>query len=89
MADSTGPILLTGGISFANHWIGNGQGPDFTILVATGIAAAVLAGFEHVSQPLAVGIAWISFVSLLLISPTGGRSPLGNLTRLTGIGAAK
>lgn len=89
MADSTGPILAVGGVSFLNHWVGNNQGIDLRILVATGIAAGGLALLERASHQVAVGIAWISLISLLLISPTNGRSPVANLMRLTGLGEPK
>lgn len=85
MAKSTGPILLTGAASFLNKWIGNNQGIDFKIPVATAIAAGALALLEEASPELAVGIAWISFITLLLVAPKSGASPISNITRLTGL----
>jgi len=84
MADSTGPVLALTGISFMNHWIGNNQGIDLKILLAGGVAAGGLSLLENVSRPLAVGIAWIAFVTTLL-APLNGRSPVQNATRLTGL----
>lgn len=89
MAKSTGPILAVGGITFVNDWIGNGQSPDFKILLATGIAAGMLGLFEKANQPLAVGIAWIALVTSLLIPPAHGRSAVDNLTRMSGLNQKK
>jgi hypothetical protein len=89
MARSTGPVLATGGITFLNEWIGNGKSPDFTILLATGIAAGGFYLFEKVSAPLAVGIAWIAFVTSFLVTPKSGKSAVENLTNLTGLGSSK
>jgi hypothetical protein len=86
MAKSTGPILATGGITFLNQWIGNDNPPDWTILVATGIAAGGFYLFEEISPPLAVGIAWIAFVTSFLVAPAHGNSAVTNIERLTGLG---
>jgi len=85
MARSTGPVLITGGITFANKWIGNNQGPDFKILLATAVAAGILAGFEHAVPELAVGIAWIALVTSLLVKPRNGNSAVTNITRMSGL----
>jgi hypothetical protein len=85
MADSTGPILLAGGLSFFNHWIGNNQGIDVKIIVGTGIAAGTLALLEHANRTLAVGIAWIALITSLLLQPTGGNSTVNNLLSMTGV----
>ena len=82
MAKSTGPILATGGITFANQWLLNKQSPDFTILVGTAIAAALLYGLEEINTELAVGIAWIALVTSLLVKPKTGNSVVNNLLLL-------
>ena len=90
MARSTGPILLTGGITYLNQWLGNGRNPassaEIRVLLATGIAAGGLALIEQIPgvQPVAVGIAWIAFVTMM-IAPINGNSPVQNLSRVTGI----
>lgn len=86
MAKSTGPILLTGGISFGNQWLGNGNF-DLKILVATGIAAGGLALVEQIPglAPLAQGIAWIAFITLMFTRLNGKPSPVDNIQKLTGI----
>lgn len=83
MAKSTGPILAVGGITLFNKWIGNDEGFDIRIVVGTGIAAGMLALFEHANSELAVGIAWIALVTSLLIKPATGNSAINNLLRLT------
>lgn len=89
MANSTGPILATGGITFTNQWLLNGKGgsPDFKILVATAIAATGFFALEKVAPELAVGIAWIALITSLLIKPAHGDSAVNNLLRITGLGS--
>ena len=85
MAKSTVPMVLTTGVSFFNQWLGNGK-LDLSILVAGGIATAALAGLEQIPgfQPIAVGIAWIAFVTLMFTNIDGQNSPVNNLQKLTG-----
>lgn len=86
MARSTGPMLATTGISFANQWLGNGN-LDIKILVAGGVATLILAGIEQVpgADELAVGIAWIAMITLLFTRLNGKPSPVDNLKKLTGL----
>lgn len=88
MARSTAVILAVGGITYANQVIGNGRSWDKELIipVATGIAAGLLALMEKASPELAVGIAYISLITSLLLAPKGGRSAVGNALRLTGLG---
>jgi hypothetical protein len=88
MAGSTGPIVATGVITMANDVLGNGKGWAAVIptAVATAVAAVLLDGMEHISAPLAIGIAWIALVTSLLITPKSGNSAVTNLLRLTGLG---
>ena len=85
MAQSTGPMLAVTGISFVNQWIGNGN-LNLKILVAGGIATAGLALIEQIpgAAPIAVGIAWISFITLMFTRLGGQPSPVDNLRKLTG-----
>lgn len=86
MARSTGPVLIAGGISFGNQWLGDGN-LDLKILVATGVAAGGLALLEQVPglAGFAAGVAWIAVLAVFLVPPKGGRSPAANLQRLTGM----
>lgn len=88
MAGSTGPILATGLITMANDVLGNGKGIAAVVptAVAATIAAVLLDGMEHISAPLAIGIAWIALVTSLLIKPKSGNSAVTNLLRMTGLG---
>jgi hypothetical protein len=88
MAKSTGPILAVGAISFGNQWLFN-HDLDFKILLGTGIAALCLAGAEHVSAPIAVGIAYIALVTITLTRVGGKPSPAENLLNATGFGKGK
>jgi len=87
MAASTGPIVAAGAITYANAVLFNGKTWDsqLIVVVGTGIAAGMLALFEHASAPLAVGIAWIALVTSLLVEPKSGQSAVNNLIRITGL----
>jgi hypothetical protein len=85
MAQSTGIILAVGSISFGNQLFIN-HDLDFKIPVATAVAAVILAGVEHVSAPLATGIAWIALITISLTRVNGKASPAENLINFTGIG---
>lgn len=86
MAKSTGPILLVGGMEFANDWL-NGHGLQFKVAVATAIAAGGLALIEQIpgAQPVAVGLAWISFVTLMFTRVGGRPSPAETIAKVTGL----
>jgi hypothetical protein len=86
MAKSTAPMLLVTGISFGNQWLGNGD-LDITILVAGAIATGGLALVEQVpgAAPIAVGIAWIAFITLMFTNLNGKPSPVANIRKLTGL----
>jgi hypothetical protein len=88
VSKSTGAILLTGGIAYANQVFGNGKNPtaEIRVLVATGIAAVGLALVEEIpgAAPIATGLAWIAFITCL-IAPFGGASPVQNLQKVTGL----
>lgn len=88
MAKSTGIILAAGGIAYGNDVILNRQPPGnaVRVIIGTGIAAAILAGAEHISEPLAVGVAWIALITTILIPRKGGKSVAENLISFTGIG---
>jgi hypothetical protein len=64
MAATTGPVLALGGITFANKALHGDV--DWRVPVATGFAAMVFALGERVSEPIAVGVAWIALATVLL-----------------------
>lgn len=86
MARSTGPMLLVGGMEFANEYL-NGGTVDIKVLLATGIAAGGLAIIEQIPgfAPIAVGIAWIGFVTLMFTSIHGKPSPVQTIQKVTGL----
>lgn len=85
MASSTGPMLLVTAISFGNQWLGNGD-LDLRILVGGAVATGSLALIEQIpgAAPLAQGIAWIAFITLMFVRLDGKPSPVDNIAKLTG-----
>lgn len=92
MAKSTGIILVVGSITLANEMIFApvSEGGDITfdvnwrIIPATLIAAALLGGIEQVSEPLAVGLAYISLVTVLFARMGKAPSPIENVAKTLG-----
>jgi hypothetical protein len=92
MARSTGIVLAVGGISFANEAIfapiasGGNIKMDFNwrIVPATLIAAALLGGVEKVSPKLAVGLAYISLVTVLFARVGNAPAPIENVAGALG-----
>ena len=86
MAKSTAPILLTGGMEFANDYLVNGTF-QVRVLLATGIAAGGLALVEQIPgmAPIASGIAWIAFITLMFTSTGGKPSPVQTIGKVTGL----
>lgn len=65
MARSTGPVLTIGAITLANDVLLNDQPFDWRVPIAAGFAAALFALVEKASPELAVGLAYVSLVTLL------------------------
>lgn len=92
MATSTGVILVVGGISFANEAVfapiasGGSIRSDWNwrIVPATLVAAALLAGLEKVSEKLAVGIAYISLITVLFARLGNAPAPVENVAKALG-----
>jgi hypothetical protein len=81
-------MLLVGGMEFANEWLAsNGSNLDIKVLLATGIAAGGLALVEQVPgmAPIATGIAWIAFVTLMFTRIGGKPSPIDTIRKVTGL----
>jgi hypothetical protein len=94
MARSTGIILAAGGITLANEAIfsplaGGGSithNFNWRVIPATAFAAMALAGLEHLSEPLAVGIAWISLITVLFARLGKAPAPIENAVKVLGLG---
>jgi hypothetical protein len=84
MAKSTGPALAIGGVTLFNQVVLNQQAFDWRIPIATGFVALGLAGIEHLSEPLAVGIAWLALVAVLFtrVNPAAP-APMENLVTIS------
>lgn len=96
MAKSTGIILVVGGISFANQVafapladkggsIKTDLASAWRIPVATLVAAAALGGLEQIAPKLAVGLAYISLITVLFARLGSAPAPVENLLKVTGL----
>jgi hypothetical protein len=94
MAQSTGVIVAVGAISFANQVAfrpiasGGAISPNLSaawrIPVGTAAAAMALAGLEKLSPKLAVGLAYISLITVLFARIGGTPAPLENVAKVLG-----
>lgn len=67
MARTTGPILAVGAITLTNKSIVNGEPVDWSIPVATAIAAGVFALAEKAWDEGAVVLSWLALVTVLFV----------------------
>lgn len=74
MADSTGPIVLTGAVTTLNDYI-QGRGMQWRTVLATGLAAGVFVMFEKANRDLAVPMAWMVLVASLITPRKSGVNP--------------
>ena len=94
MARSTGIILIVGGITFANQMVlqpiesgGTVKGDiasAWRIPIATLVAAAALGGLEQISPKLAVGLAYISLITVLFARLGTAPAPVETLLKVLG-----
>lgn len=89
MAQSTGPILATGAITWTNQVILSPAKPDIFVTTARiGIATGILAGMfymlEKGSPTLAVGLAWTGLVTSLFVRFNNRPTPLERAVDLVG-----
>lgn len=69
MAASTGPILAAAGISYGTAVLFNGRNPVESIRIPLmgAVAAGCLYLIERVNAGLAVGLAWLTLGTVLLV----------------------
>lgn len=92
MAKSTGIVLAVGAITAANEVFfapvsGSKNSYDnfnWRIIPATAGLALALAGLERLSEPFAVGLAWLSLVAVLTVRFGNAPTPLENATKMFG-----
>lgn len=64
---STGPILAVGAVTLTRQVIVDEEPIDWRIPVATGVAAVAFAGFEKLTGPFAVGVAWLALFTVTFV----------------------
>jgi hypothetical protein len=92
MAESTGIVLMVGGLTAANELLfaplaGHGTPwKDFNwrIIPATGILALALAGLEKINATFAKGLAYIALITVLFTKFGNAPPPVENISTVLG-----
>ena len=90
MARSTGIVITVGAITAANEVIfapllgEKGVQFNWRIIPATAGLALALAGLERVAPDFAVGLAWLSLFTALVVPFGNAPTPLQNATEVLG-----
>lgn len=91
MAASTGPVLAAGAITFVNEGLlapAAGQGPakwNWRVIPATAGLALALAGLEHLAPGFAVGLAWLTLLTSLIVPIGNAPTPLATASKALGL----
>ena len=85
MSSALTPVLVLGGISYANNWYNTGNPLDVKPLLFAGIAGLLLEGFAHIPgmESTATAIGWLAVLGMFL-APVQKPSPAENLLKITG-----
>jgi len=91
MAASTGPVLVAGAITFVNEGLlapAAGDGPavwNWKVIPATAGLALALAGLEKLAPGFATGLAWLAFVTVLVVPVGNAPTPLATASKALGL----
>lgn len=92
MARSTGIVITVGAITAANEVIfapllgEKGVQFNWRIVPATAGLALALAGLERIAPGFAVGLAYLSLLTVLVVPFGNAPTPLQNINKLLGYG---
>lgn len=91
MAKSTGIVLAVGGITVANEVIfapvlGEKVAFNWKVIPAVAGLGLALAGLERAAPQFAVGLAWLSLVTVLVVPFGNAPTPLTNINKILGYG---
>jgi hypothetical protein len=87
MASVVAPMVLLGGVSYANQWYNGGSPSDVKPLLFAGTAALFLELVAAIpgAEPFAAALGWLAFTGFLL-GPVQSPSPVQNFLKITGKG---
>jgi hypothetical protein len=85
MATSTAVVLAMGGIVLANEVLVNNKPLNFKVPLAIGLAALGLGVLEKAEPELAIGLAWMAFITAM-VAPIGASkvSPVESILHYMG-----
>lgn len=89
MARSTGPVLAAGAVSLASGGLlaplaGGKAAWNWRVIPATAGLALALAGLEQLAPSFAVGLAWLTLATVMIVPVAGGSPPLTLAARALG-----
>ncbi len=90
MAASTGPVLAAGAITFVNEGLlapAAGEGAakwNWRVVPATAGLALALAGLEKLAPGFAVGLAWLTLATALLVPFGNAPTPVQTAVKALG-----
>jgi hypothetical protein len=96
MGGSTGVVLAVGGITIGNELLGaalkkqvwSAGSVNWRVIPATLGLALALDGLEKIAPAFAVGLAWLSLVTVLIVPFGNHPTPIDNALRVLGYGPA-
>lgn len=92
MAESTGIVITVGAITLGNELLGatlnkqtwSASSINWRVIPATAGLALALAGLEHIAPKFAVGLAWLSLATVLIVPFGNQPTPLDNALKVMG-----
>lgn len=91
MAASTGPVLAAGAITFVNEGLlapaaGTGTAKwNWRVVAGTAGLALALAGLEHLAPGFAVGLAWLTLLTALIVPIGNAPTPISTAVKALGL----
>lgn len=85
MSGPLAPMLVLGGVSYANNWYNTSNPLDIKPLLFAGIAGLLLEAGAAIpgGEPVATAFGWLAVIGFFL-SPVQNPSPVQNLLKITG-----
>lgn len=85
MSSPVTPMLILGGVSYANNWYNTGNATNVKPLLFSGVAALFLSAFGAIpGMETTATVLGYTALAAMFISPIQNPSPIDNILKLTG-----